>query len=113
MNEKPVDEKTVNEKPVNEETAADRAVTEKPAIENPVTEEPVVPKAAGRGRRLVANVLTGVLVLGAVGGGVAYTAVTVDGADRTPPPSDGWSPPRPRPPPTRPPVSTGAGPPPR
>ncbi|MFC8896380.1 hypothetical protein [Streptomyces cinereoruber] len=89
MNEKPVDEKTVNEKPVNEEIVADRAVTEKPAIENPVTEEPVVPKAAGRGRRLVANVLTGVLVLGAVGGGVAYTAVTVDGADRTAP-TVGW-----------------------
>ncbi|MFE1909215.1 hypothetical protein ACFW96_36925 [Streptomyces gardneri] len=36
-------------------------------------------------RRLLKNVLTAVLVLGAVGGGVAYTAVTVDGADRTAP----------------------------
>ncbi|WP_329622108.1 hypothetical protein OG357_17875 [Streptomyces sp. NBC_01255] len=42
-------------------------------------------KTAGRTRRLLTNVLTAVLVLGAVGGGVAYTAVTVDGADRTAP----------------------------
>ncbi|MFD0148686.1 hypothetical protein ACWGQ4_01120 [Streptomyces sp. NPDC055721] len=42
-------------------------------------------KTAGRTRRLLTNALTAVLVLGAVGGGVAYTAVTVDGADRTAP----------------------------
>ncbi|CAM5453873.1 hypothetical protein [Streptomyces narbonensis] len=42
-------------------------------------------KTVNRKRRILANVLTGVLVLGAVGGGVAYTAVTVDGADRTAP----------------------------
>ncbi|MFE5730383.1 hypothetical protein ACFQ7A_05645 [Streptomyces sp. NPDC056528] len=58
--------------------------------EKSVNEEPVVRKAADRRRRLVANVLSGVLVLGAVGGGVAYTAVTVDGADRTAP-TVGWA----------------------
>ncbi|MEU7512033.1 hypothetical protein AB0B13_08500 [Streptomyces sp. NPDC042898] len=42
-------------------------------------------KTTGRKRRLLKNALTSVLVLGAVGGGVAYTAVTVDGADRTAP----------------------------
>ncbi|MGA5067402.1 hypothetical protein ACPB9E_27145 [Streptomyces exfoliatus] len=42
-------------------------------------------KSTGRTRRLLTNVLTAVLVLGAVGGGVAYTSVTVDGADRTAP----------------------------
>ncbi|MER6099320.1 hypothetical protein ABT154_26415 [Streptomyces sp. NPDC001728] len=46
-------------------------------------------KSGGRARRLLKNVLTAVLVLGAVGGGVAYTATTVDGADRTAP-TVGW-----------------------
>ncbi|MEW1699890.1 hypothetical protein ACIQCR_27325 [Streptomyces sp. NPDC093249] len=42
-------------------------------------------KTGGRARRLLKNTLIAVLVLGAVGGGVAYTAVTVDAADRTAP----------------------------
>ncbi|MFJ7960039.1 hypothetical protein ACIQ62_27500 [Streptomyces sp. NPDC096319] len=42
-------------------------------------------KSGGRTRRTLRNALTGVLVLGVVGGGVAYTAVTVDGADRSAP----------------------------
>ncbi|WP_406060528.1 hypothetical protein OG462_23855 [Streptomyces sp. NBC_01077] len=44
-------------------------------------------KSGSRKRRILKNVLSSVLVLGAVGGGVAYTAVTVDGADRTAPTS--------------------------
>ncbi|MFI0989975.1 hypothetical protein [Streptomyces exfoliatus] len=47
-------------------------------------------KTVGRKRRLLTNALTAVLVLGAVGGGVAYTAVTVEGADRTAP-TVGWA----------------------
>ncbi|MFJ8658530.1 hypothetical protein [Streptomyces sp. NPDC093795] len=47
-------------------------------------------KTVGRKRRVLTNVLAAVLVLGAVGGGVAYTAVTVDGADRTAP-TVGWA----------------------
>ncbi|MFF7181798.1 hypothetical protein [Streptomyces sp. NPDC008121] len=39
----------------------------------------------GRARTLLPVVLPVVLVLGAVGGGVTYTAVTVDGADRSAP----------------------------
>lgn len=56
------------------------------AVERP-TAEPVAGggKAASRNRRLLVRALTGVLVLAAVGGGIAYTAVTVDGADRTAP----------------------------
>ncbi|MET9677034.1 hypothetical protein ABZY68_28675 [Streptomyces sp. NPDC006482] len=47
-------------------------------------------KTVSRKRRLLTNVLTAVLVLGAIGGGVAYTAVTVDGADRSAP-TVGWA----------------------
>lgn len=47
-------------------------------------------KTGARTRRRLKNVLISVLVLGAVGGGVAYTAVTVDGADRTAP-TDVWA----------------------
>ncbi|MFC8274682.1 hypothetical protein ACFUJR_19550 [Streptomyces sp. NPDC057271] len=43
------------------------------------------PTKPGRGRKLWAVVLPAVLVLGAIGGGVTYTAVTVDGADRSAP----------------------------
>ncbi|QES24663.1 hypothetical protein DEJ46_18270 [Streptomyces venezuelae] len=42
-----------------------------------------------RKRRVLTNITTAVLVLGAVGGGVAYTAVTAEGADRTAP-TVGW-----------------------
>ncbi|MGW8766461.1 hypothetical protein ACWGN5_28635 [Streptomyces sp. NPDC055815] len=42
-------------------------------------------KSGSRTRRILKNVLASVVVLGAVGGGVAYTAVTVDRADRTAP----------------------------
>jgi hypothetical protein len=42
-------------------------------------------KSGSRTRGLLKNVLAAVLVLGTVGGGVAYTAVTVDRADRTAP----------------------------
>lgn len=42
-------------------------------------------KSGSRTRRILKNALVSVLVLGAVGGGVAYTAVTVDRADRTAP----------------------------
>ncbi|MEU7073148.1 hypothetical protein AB0B30_29400 [Streptomyces narbonensis] len=47
-------------------------------------------KTVNRKRRILANALIAVLVLGTVGGGVAYTAVTVDGADRTAP-TVGWA----------------------
>ncbi|MFF0271756.1 hypothetical protein ACIQ9R_11360 [Streptomyces sp. NPDC094447] len=42
-------------------------------------------KSGSRTRRILKNVLTSALVLGLVGGGVAYTVVTVDRADRTAP----------------------------
>ncbi|MEV4427342.1 hypothetical protein ACN9M0_19690 [Streptomyces sp. R-07] len=42
-------------------------------------------KPGSRTRRILKNTLAAVVVLGAVGGGVAYTAVTVDHADRTAP----------------------------
>ncbi|MCX5227649.1 hypothetical protein ABZY16_07125 [Streptomyces sp. NPDC006553] len=42
-------------------------------------------KSGSRKRRILKNVLASVLVLGLVGGGVAYTVVTVDRADRTAP----------------------------
>ncbi|MFB7357962.1 hypothetical protein [Streptomyces gardneri] len=47
-------------------------------------------QTTGRTRRLLANALTAALVLGAVGGGVAYTAGAVDRADRTAP-TVGWA----------------------
>ncbi|MEU6880884.1 hypothetical protein [Streptomyces sp. NPDC046712] len=43
------------------------------------------PKKPGRGRKLLTVVLPTVLVLGAIGGGVTYTGVTVSSADRTAP----------------------------
>ncbi|MFE5615074.1 hypothetical protein ACFQ69_21860 [Streptomyces sp. NPDC056470] len=43
------------------------------------------PTKPGRGRTLLTVVLPAVLVLGAIGGGVTYTAVTVDNADRSAP----------------------------
>ncbi|MFE5481735.1 hypothetical protein [Streptomyces sp. NPDC056527] len=46
---------------------------------------PEAPGRSGRGRRLLTIVLPAVLVLGAVGGGVAYTNVTVRDADRSAP----------------------------
>ncbi|MFF8280233.1 hypothetical protein ACF05T_29800 [Streptomyces lateritius] len=45
-------------------------------------DEPAKPR---RGRTLLTVVLPAVLVLGAVGGGLTYTAVTVDAADRSAP----------------------------
>ncbi|MFF5787286.1 hypothetical protein ACFY8P_20240 [Streptomyces sp. NPDC012693] len=47
-------------------------------------------KSGSRTRGLLKNVLAAVLVLGTVGGGVAYTAVTVDRADRTAP-TEAWA----------------------
>ncbi|MGW2018677.1 hypothetical protein [Streptomyces sp. NPDC001927] len=49
----------------------------------PVTESAAEPTKARRGRKLLTVVLPAVLVLGAIGGGVTYTAVTVDSADRS------------------------------
>ncbi|MFE8938722.1 MULTISPECIES: hypothetical protein [unclassified Streptomyces] len=42
-------------------------------------------KSGTRARRILKNALASVLVLGAVGGGAAYTVVTVDRADRSAP----------------------------
>lgn len=59
--------------------------------ENPVDAPPVdAPPVAestkpGRGRTLLTVVLPAVLVVGAIGGGVTYTGVTVAGADRSAP----------------------------
>ncbi|MER7515239.1 hypothetical protein [Streptomyces sp. NPDC126499] len=53
---------------------------ERPA--EPLADVPPV-QGPGRGRRLLSVVLPAVLVLGAVGGGITYTAVTVSGADRS------------------------------
>ncbi|MFH8627265.1 hypothetical protein ACH4A8_36170 [Streptomyces vietnamensis] len=50
----------------------------------PVTEQPTV-KKRGAGRILLRVVLPSVVVLGLIGGGVTYTAVTVSSADRTAP----------------------------
>ncbi|MEV8589562.1 hypothetical protein AB0424_21770 [Streptomyces sp. NPDC051180] len=71
--------------------------TESGAPEAARTPDGRVPGAgtARRGRRLLVGVLTGALVLGALGGGVAYTAVTVDGADRTAP-TVAWAEPTPK-----------------
>ncbi|MGW0465799.1 hypothetical protein ACWDX6_11075 [Streptomyces sp. NPDC003027] len=55
-----------------------------------VVEEPQGRKR-GRGRTLLTVVLPAVLVLGAAGGGIAYTAVTVQGADRSAP-TVAWGP---------------------
>ncbi|MCZ0980562.1 hypothetical protein O1L60_20655 [Streptomyces diastatochromogenes] len=51
-------------------------------------------KSGSRTRRILKNVLATVVVLGAVGGGVAYTAVTVDRADRSAP-TVAWADPSP------------------
>ncbi|KOG09730.1 MULTISPECIES: hypothetical protein [Streptomyces] len=51
-------------------------------------------KPGSRRRRILKNVLVSVLVLGTIGGGVAYTAVTADGADRTAP-TVAWAEPTP------------------
>jgi hypothetical protein len=48
-------------------------------------EEPKKPGSSGRARKLLTVVLPGVLVLGAIGGGVTYTSVTVRDADRSAP----------------------------
>ncbi|WP_329117975.1 hypothetical protein [Streptomyces sp. NBC_01353] len=48
-------------------------------------DEPKKPGRPGRGRKLLTVVLPAVLVLGAIGGGVTYTGVTVRSADRTAP----------------------------
>lgn len=59
--------------------------------EHPIPEETQVPgasqpgRAGGRGRKLLTVVLPAVLVLGAAGGGIAYTVVTVSNADRSAP----------------------------
>ncbi|MFD8010234.1 hypothetical protein [Streptomyces sp. NPDC058955] len=53
------------------------------------------PAGRRRGRRILRNALVGLAVLGAAGGGVAYTAVTVDRADRTAP-IVAWAEPTPR-----------------
>ncbi|MDT9693292.1 hypothetical protein Q5762_34200 [Streptomyces sp. P9(2023)] len=50
---------------------------------NTATEPEAEPKKPRRARKLLTVVLPAVLVLGAVGGGVTYTAVTVDSADRS------------------------------
>lgn len=52
--------------------------------EHPIPGEAPEPrKGGGLRRRLLAVVLPAVLVLGVAGGGIAYTAVTVSGADRS------------------------------
>ncbi|MFJ8075658.1 hypothetical protein ACIQ7Q_17375 [Streptomyces sp. NPDC096176] len=70
-------------------TAARPPVPAEPPALPPVVpdDQPVSapPQAAPRGRRIIGVVLPAVLVLGAVGGGLAYTKVTVDNADRTSP----------------------------
>ncbi|WP_256961961.1 hypothetical protein [Streptomyces sp. NRRL B-24572] len=53
-------------------------------VTEPVTEQPTV-KKRGAGRILLRVVLPSVVVLGLIGGGVTYTAVTVSSADRTAP----------------------------
>ncbi|MET8503538.1 hypothetical protein ABZV60_02645 [Streptomyces sp. NPDC004787] len=60
--------------------------------EHPIPEETQVPAervpggtGGGRGRKLLTVVLPAVLVLGAAGGGIAYTAVTVSNAGRSAP----------------------------
>ncbi|MFE0652791.1 hypothetical protein ACFVZH_29880 [Streptomyces sp. NPDC059534] len=58
-----------------------------------MTDEAVAPRKRGPRRVLLGIVLPAVLVLGAIGGGVTYTAVTVSAADRTAP-TDVWAVPR-------------------
>ncbi|MET9372578.1 hypothetical protein ABZX98_00280 [Streptomyces sp. NPDC002992] len=53
-----------------------------PPVDVPASEPK---KKTGRGRKLLTVVLPAVLVLGAIGGGVTYTGVTVSSADRTAP----------------------------
>lgn len=75
--------------PPADPTPADEAQ----AVEAPAVEAPVRRKRVGR--VLLGVVLPAVLVLGAAGGGIAYTAVTVNNADRTAE-TVGWQAPDPK-----------------
>ncbi|MFG2642306.1 hypothetical protein ACGFYP_15220 [Streptomyces sp. NPDC048370] len=52
-------------------------------VNESVNEPEPEPQKVRRGRKLLTVVLPAVLVLGAIGGGVTYTAVTVNSADRS------------------------------
>ncbi|MER8041840.1 hypothetical protein [Streptomyces sp. NPDC094032] len=58
-------------------------VTEVTEVAEQSEETPVARKGGGIGRKLLTVALPAVLVLGAAGGGIAYTAVTVSDADRS------------------------------
>ncbi|MGW6564256.1 hypothetical protein [Streptomyces sp. NPDC054975] len=61
----------------------DTVTEEKGTVTEPVAEPSAEPPKPRRARRLLTVALPSVLVLGALGGGVTYTAVTVDSADRS------------------------------
>lgn len=69
----------MNENPVSDE----HSVTDENIVTNENQEAPLPAKRSLAVRRLLITVLPAVLVLGAVGGGLAYTKHTVDNADRT------------------------------